>query len=104
MIPFTIIKRIFTEAPHIGGTAVLMPLAGVGVIGLSIIGAILLIIAIYVYLLNSMKRLQEYSTDFSTANSLIRIRYIWGLVLIIIGIITLILIIGIFLLIIASHS
>ena len=58
------------------------------------IGAIITLLGVYVKLLPGASSLADYSERYSTAASLIKIGYLGGLILIIVGIITLIAIIG----------
>lgn len=60
------------------------------------IGAIIALLGVYIKLLPGASSLADYSERYSTAASLIKIGYLWGLILIIIGIITLAVVIGAF--------
>lgn len=66
----------------------------------AIIGVIIMVIGIYTKFLPGTSSLAQYSEKYSTPASLIKVGYLWGLILLVIGIITLIIIIGFFLMII----
>ena len=61
-----------------------------------LIGAIIALLGVYIRLLPGASSLADYSERYSTAASLIKIGYLWGLILILVGIITLVVIVGIF--------
>ncbi|MEO3993597.1 MAG: DUF973 family protein, partial [Desulfurococcaceae archaeon TW002] len=65
---------------------------------LVIIGAIIALIGFYFKFIPGVRDLAKANPEFSTASLLIRIGYIWGLILIIVGIILTIFVVGIFML------
>lgn len=68
----------------------------------ALIGVIIMVIGIYMKFLPGTSSLAKYSEKYSTPASLIKIGYLWGLILLVIGIITLIIIIGLFLVIVGG--
>jgi hypothetical protein len=67
--------------------------AGLGTLAAALVGLILIIIAVYVFLLPSAKQFTKWKpAEFSTPSKLLRIGYIWGIVTLIIAL--LIMIIG----------
>ena len=71
------------------------------VVIVALVGFILALIAVYGKLLPSAEDFTKYSHEFSTPSTLIKIGYIVGLIVGIVGVLTLIFIIGFFLLIVA---
>lgn len=72
-------------------------------IALVIVGAIILLIGIYGKLLPGAKALTQYKpSEYSTPESLIRIGFLWGMILLLIGVLLLFVGIGVFLVIVAS--
>ena len=71
------------------------------VVIVALVGFILALIAVYGKLLPSAEDFTKYSREFSTPSTLIKIGYIVGLIVGIVGVLTLIFIVGFFLLIVA---
>ncbi len=62
---------------------------------ITIVGLILILIALYMHVVPSFETLRDYKPEeYGTATTLVRIGYVWGAILIVIGIITLIILIG----------
>ena len=85
----------------IGGGALVGALSGL-VLGtvLIVVGAIIALIGFYSDFIPGTSSLAQASPEFSTASSLIKIGYVWGLILSLVGAILTLLIVGIFILII----
>ena len=71
------------------------------VVIVALVGFILALIAVYGKLLPSAEDFTKYSREFSTSSTLIKIGYIVGLIVGIVGVLTLIFVVGFFLLIVA---
>ena len=79
------------------GGAWVRVLAGLGVgIVLLIVGAIIALIGFYAKFIPGTSDLARGNPEFSTASSLIKIGYVWGLILVIIGAILTLVLVGIF--------
>ncbi|HDJ51477.1 MAG TPA: DUF973 family protein [Thermoprotei archaeon] len=80
--------------PHPG--VPLMTLIGAGMtvislLGVIIVGAVLGLVAIYLYLVPAFRELENFSSkDFGTASTMVRVGYVWGLILLLIGLVVLI--------------
>ncbi len=62
------------------------------------IGAVIVFVAVISRLVSGVSTLARYSDRYSTAETLIKLGYIWGIVLLIVGVISIPILIGIFLL------
>ena len=94
---FSVIPVVFVPNPlRIPATI----FSSVIAVALVLIGAVIALIGVYVKLLPGASVLANYNDKYSTPASLLKIGYLWGLILIVIGVITLIAIIGAFLMII----
>lgn len=66
---------------------------------LIVVGLILILIALYMHVVPSFELLRDYEPGvYGTAATLVRIGYVWGAILVIIGVLTLVVLIGIVLL------
>lgn len=83
----------------VGGGALIAALSGL-ILGLAliVIGAIIALVGFYADFIPGADDLARVNPDFSTASSLIRIGYIWGLILCLVGAILTIVIIGVLIL------
>lgn len=94
-IAFTALAS-FTTWPPVHGEWVGI-LAGLGIgLAVLVIGVILALIGLYGKFIPGLSELARTNPEFSTASSLIRIGYVWGLVLLLVGAILTLIIIGIF--------
>lgn len=85
--------------PHMAGASMVF-MGGLALAVLIVIGAFLLLVAVYAYLLGAVRDLRDYDEiSFGTSYSLVRIGYIVGLILIAVGALTLIIFVGFFLMI-----
>lgn len=81
--------------PHMTGAFPWMLLGGITLGILILIGAIILLVAVYAYLMGAMRSLRDYDeASFGTAHSLVKAGYIAGLISIVVGALTLIIFIG----------
>ncbi len=84
----------------------LMPLAGFGWVVImavvAVVGAIIGLYALFGKLVPSTAKLAEYDPEFSISATLIKVGYVGGFILLVLGFITLILLIGFFVLIVAA--
>lgn len=88
----------FGREPDLG--AVLASLLAVLV--LILIGAVISLVGMYAKFIPGTSRLAQINPEFSTASTLIKIGYLVGLILMIIGALTLIILVGFFLIVIAA--
>jgi len=85
----------------IGGGAFVDALSGlIFGIALIVVGAIIALVGFYADFIPGTSSLAQVSPEFSTASSLIKIGYVWGLILCLVGAVLTLLIVGIFILII----
>ncbi len=85
----------------VGGGGLIAALSGLVLgIALIVVGAIIALIGFYTDFIPGTGSLAQVNPEFSTASSLIRIGYLWGLILSLVGAILTLLIVGIFILII----
>ncbi|MCC5990870.1 MAG: DUF973 family protein [Thermosphaera sp.] len=99
IIIFGFLAAAFSSISHgMGGGDAGPAIAGfaIGVIA-AVIGALLWLYGFYGKFIPGVEQLRKARPEYSTATSLIRIGYIWGLILIIVGVILTIILIGIFL-------
>ena len=96
-IPRFFFRAAMGPGPHMAG-AFHFPFAFLGGFFLGVlilIGAILLLIAVYAYLLGAMRDLRDYDeVSFGTPHTLVKTGYVAGLILIAVGALTLVILIG----------
>jgi len=99
IIIFSLFAAAFSSVSHgMGGGGVGLAIAGFAVAVIAgVIGALLWLYGFYGKFIPGVEQLRKARPEYSTAASLIRIGYIWGLILIIVGVILAIILIGIFL-------
>ena len=74
----------------------LMTLIGAGIsaislLGVVIAGVVLGLVAIYLYLVPAFREFEKFSSeDFGTASTMVRVGYVWGLILLLIGLVVLV--------------
>lgn len=92
---FTALASLATWSPINGGWVGILAGLGIG-LAILVIGVILALIGLYGKFIPGLSELARANPEFSTASSLIKIGYVWGLVLLLVGAILTLLVIGIF--------